>query len=212
MDMWSEHTRFGLSLFALISPLPVIPVFLGLTASLNPREKITAATVAALTLFGVLMLGYYVGEPLISALGSSIASFQIAGGVIIGLSGFSMLNAQSTRPEASGEPKQRLSPVAVGVVPVGIPLLGGPGSMTAVMLEGHGHFSVSHEGIVLAIIVICCLLTWVCLLFAGAIARAFGETGLGIFQRAFGVIVIAVGVEIAVRGIRAHVESFIAGM
>jgi multiple antibiotic resistance protein len=211
MELWTEHTRFGLSLFALISPLPVIPIFLGLTSNLTPRERVTAATAAALTLLGVLIGGYYIGEPLIRALGSSIASFQIAGGVIIGLSGFAMLNAPSGPAGSESAPSKQQSAVAIGIVPIGMPLLGGPGSLSAVMLEGHGHYSAFHEQVVLAIIIGCTLLTWLSLLFAGGISRVIGNTGLLVFQRAFGIIVISVGVEVIVRGIMAHAKTFIAG-
>ena len=64
---------------------------------------------------------------------------------------------------------------------------------------------------VLAIIIGCTLLTWLSLLFAGGISRVIGNTGLLVFQRAFGIIVISVGVEVIVRGIMAHAKTFIAG-
>ncbi|MGJ3261420.1 MAG: MarC family protein [Rhodospirillales bacterium] len=210
MDAWAEHTRFGLSLFALISPLTVVPIFLGLTAHLTHPEKRTAATVAALTLLAVLIGGYFVGEPLIGALGSSIASFQIAGGAIIAMSGFSMLNAPAVGSASGNAETHKHSAVAIGIVPVGMPLLGGPGSLSAVMLEGHGHFSITHEEIVISIILACVVLTWVILLFAGGIARVMGNTGLSVFQRAFGIIVISVGVEVISRGVLAHADRYLA--
>lgn len=207
MEHWTEHSRFALSLFAIIAPMAAIPIFIGLTTHMTSRERFKAASAAALTLIVVLIGGYAAGEPLINALGTSIESFQIAGGFVIGLSGFAMMNAPAEAAASDGSDGE--SAILVGIVPVGMPLLAGPGALTTVMLEGHRGFSPLHDGKILSVIVGCGVLTWLLLVFAQTVARRVGRTGLVAFQRFFGLIVIAVGVEIIIRGVFAHVDRFI---
>ena len=212
MDNWAEHTRFAISLFALINPLAVVPIFVGLTSHLAPREQTKAAAVAVASMAVVLIGAYYGGEGLIRAHGASLPSFQIAGGIIIALSGYGMLSQQTIASSEAPDAGTRPSAASIGVMPVGIPLLAGPGSITAVMLEGHAGFSPTHTAIVLSIFVNCAIATFLVLYFSKHIARLLGPTGLLIFQRGFGLIVIAVGVEVVVRGLRAHVLDFVHSM
>ncbi len=211
MEAWSEHSRFAIGLFALISPLPVIPIFLGLTGHLTSRERRMAAGVAALTLFVALSAGHQFGEALITALGSSIASFQIAGGIIIAISGFKMLNGSVTK-DSDDKHGSSGSAMSIGIVPIGIPLLAGPGSLTAVMLEGHSGFTLSHESTVFSIVVGCSLLTGLILFFSDYITRVLGALGLLVFERVFGLIVISIGIEVLIRGIYAHGKVFLSTM
>lgn len=206
---WSGHLRFGISLFALADPIGNVPIFLGLTSRLSLRGRMSAATAAAVTMLAVLLIGYYVGEAVMTTLGTSLPSFQIAGGLIIALSGYEMMT-EAVLPSADDvESDSGASAIHVGVAPMGIPLLGGPGTMTGVMLEGHTGFGLAHSQLVVAIILAVVVLSWAILASAGAVARLLGRSGMLVFQRLFGLIVIAIGVEIIVGGVLGHVERFV---
>lgn len=208
MEAWSEHSRFAISLFALISPLSAIPFFLGLTSHLSRSERRLAACAATITLFVALSAACQFGESMITALGASLASFQIAGGIIIGLAGFKMLS--ETAPDSpNSNSSSSGSAISLGIVPMGLPMLGGPGTLTAVMLEGHSGFSFGHEGIVFSIIVGCSLLTGLILFFSDYISRILGATGLMVIERVFGLVIISIGVEVVIRGIYAHANAFL---
>lgn len=209
MVSWTEHTRFALGLFALLTPFSVAPIFIGLTAHMTARDRVLTATIACVTLFLVLGLVLHGGEALINALGTTLASFQIAGGAIIALNGFILMAAADPAPP--GVPAAQAggpSAFQVGVVPLAIPMLAGPGAMTQMMLEGHGT-SLSHEIILISISAGCAFATWLILLAAIPLIRFLGQAGLQVLQRIFGLILIAIGVEIIVRGVLAHVSRFV---
>ncbi|EDP61368.1 multiple antibiotic resistance (MarC)-related protein [alpha proteobacterium BAL199] len=97
--------------------------------------------------------------------------------------------------------------IKVGVVPLGIPLMAGPGSFTAVILESQHSHSGGSLSVSLTIIGVAAVM-WVLYLLAVPIARILGPIGLNIITRLFGLVVTAIGVEIIVRGIQTHVASF----
>ena len=206
---WTEHSRFALGLFAMLAPFDLMPVFIGLTARMTLRGRLATATIACLTLFLTLTLVLYLGEVLLAALGTSLSSFQIAGGAIIALNGMAIMKGAEPGPARDGTAKEAGPSVfQVGVVPLGIPLLAGPGAMTQMMLEGHGS-SLAHEIVLIAIIAGCTLATWGILLAAIPISRFLGRTGLRVLEQVFGVILVAIGVEFVVRGVLAHAAGYL---
>ncbi len=212
MTDWSEHSRFALALFALLTPFSVAPVFIGLTAHMPLRDRVATASIACIALFLVLGLVLHVGEALITALGTSLASFQIAGGAIIAMNGFVLMAGPEPVPADPARPQRAgPAPLQVAVVPLAIPMLAGPGAMTQMMLEGHGN-GLLHEIILISITAACAFATWLILLAAIPVVRILGATGLQVFQRVFGLVLIAIGVEIAVRGVLTHAAQFAAAL
>ncbi|HMA11888.1 MAG TPA: NAAT family transporter, partial [Steroidobacteraceae bacterium] len=130
-----ELVKAALALFAIVDPVGVIPIFLVATQGYTQAQGRSAARIAALTVLGVLTLFTFVGEPMLSFFGIRLAAFSVAGGLLLLLLALSMVQAhvsplRQTRDEAvEAEEKD-----AVGVVPLGIPLLAGPGAITHVIV------------------------------------------------------------------------------
>lgn len=206
MNDWTEDTRFAIELITIIAPFVSLSMFVGMTERMSNRGRIKTASTAVATMTIALLATQYAGTAVITALGTTLPSFQIAGGLIILLAGFTMLRSEveDVTAEASYGDAQAIK---VGVVPLGIPLMAGPGSFTAVILESQH----SHNGGELAVsitILGVAVVMWVLYLLAVPIARALGPTGLNIITRLFGLIVTAIGVEIIVRGVLTHAANF----
>src|SRR5882757_6325163 len=131
-----QYARFFISLFAILSPFAAIPLFLELTDGFTTGQKSRTAAAASATVGAVLIISGLAGEPILAALGTSLDAFRVGGGIVLLLVALSMLSAQTStvqhRPEEAAEADTSSS---VGVVPLGIPLLAGPGSISSIIIE-----------------------------------------------------------------------------
>ena len=208
MESWAEYTRFSIGLFAMLTPFAGLTVFLSLTSHFESADKKKAATGASLTVVIVLLMSQFFGETILFALGTTLPSFQIAGGIIIGLSGLSMVTMNVAAQAHDHESKDSVSQSAIslGAVPIGIPLMAGPGGITNVIRETHVGHGIEHAGVISLIIVLVSAVIWVMFVLASQIYRFLGKTGITILTKIFGLVLVAIGVEIMIAGIRAHLQ------
>jgi multiple antibiotic resistance protein len=203
MPDWSEYSRFVISLFAILTPFAAIPIYLGLTEGRSEAYRARTADSAALTVLCVLGFSAVAGDVVLRILGTSLDSFRVGGGLVLLLMAISMLSAQVSRvqqtPSERDEAERR---EAVGVVPLGLPLLAGPGAISSVIIQMQRHDPWPHAALVLASIALVCLLLWAALRMAGPIGARLGRTGLNILNRLFGLLLAAVAVEIIATGLR----------
>lgn len=204
MEAWSEYSRFLIALFAILTPFAAIPIFLGMTEGRSPAERNGIARSAVLTVATVLISSLFLGDAILTVLGTSLASFRVGGGIVLLLISLSLLNAtvsavKHTEQEAD-EAGQRN---AIGVVPLGLPLLAGPGSISAVIIEAQRGHGWEHFAILIACILTVCIGMLVTLRLAVPIGTKLGQTGLNIMNRLTGLLLAAVAVEIIAAGLRA---------
>src|SRR3569623_565708 len=129
-----ELAKAALALFAIVDPVGVIPMFLLATQGYTLAQSHAAARIAALTVLGVLTLFAFLGEPLLMFFGIRLAAFAVAGGLLLLLLALSMVQARvSPQRQTQDEAAEAEEREAVGVVPLGIPLLAGPGAITHVI-------------------------------------------------------------------------------
>lgn len=186
MKLSSDVTTL-IALFAIVSPITSIPVFLSLTGGdTKERRRIIAlqtALVSGLTLF----IAYFVGDVILKLLSIQMDAFRIAGALIIGAIAWSMvMGKKASIFEAS--------PTGAAVVPLAIPMMAGPGAIATVISIGN-----SDRGIVriadVIIILVLSILTFVLLLAAEPIERILGEQGLMVLTRIFGLLLLAIAVS-----------------
>lgn len=204
MAPWSEYTRFVISLFAILTPFAAIPIYLGLTEGRSQTERQAIARTAVLTVVAVLWASALAGDVVLQILGTSLDSFRVGGGIVLLLMALSMLNARvSPVQQTHDEVSEAEGKTAIGVVPLGLPLLAGPGAISSVIIEMHRSDSLLHQALVLACIAVVALGLWVSLRLAEPIGARLGRTGLNILNRLFGLLLAAVAVEIIAVGLRA---------
>jgi multiple antibiotic resistance protein len=194
----SMGEMFG-ALFPVVSPISVIPVFLVLTANRPASERMRIALKSSLYVGAILIVFLFAGEPLLHHFGISLEALQIAGGIVVGLSGLQMVMA---RVQVSKD-----VPGDVSFSPLAMPLLAGPGALGVLMgLESRRTSDVPSPGFVVGIVLIV-LAVYACLMLAGQLVRFIGNAGLDALGRIFGLLVMAIGVEMVVHGINEH-EAF----
>lgn len=203
----ASFVAFGLaaftSLFAIVDPLAAVPVYLALTSRDTPARRRAIARRAALTTLVVLLVFASAGPVLFRFFGISIAAFKIAGGALLLAMAFDMLRAKvsATRSTAAEEEDAAMRE-DVGLIPIGIPLLSGPGAIASSMMlasraRGAGEVMALYTAIVLV-----GLVTWLILRGATGIARVLSRTGMNVIARLMGLILAAVAVQFVMDGVR----------
>lgn len=195
--------KIFIALIALVNPLGVLPMFISLTQDFTPAQKQRAIRTAAFTVVAVISTCALLGEQIIKFFGISTASLQVAGGLLILLMSLSMLNAQPSDAKTTAEERDEAEHKdTIGVVPLGIPLLTGPGAMsTVIVLAGKSHHASDYAALIGSGVVIAALV-WLTLQMAQPIARFMGRTGINIATRIMGLLVAAVAVEFIVEGLK----------
>jgi multiple antibiotic resistance protein len=203
MEHWTEYSRFFVALFVILDPFAAVPIFLVLTKSFTSVERARIAGVTSLAVLTVLVFAALAGETLLNGMGTSLASFRVGGGIVLLLMALAMLRAQPdllrSTPSEEVEAEDRQ---AIAVVPLAIPLLAGPGSISTVIIEMHRSSAEYHSLLVILCVAAVCLLLWLVLRVATRIGRVLGQTGLNVITRLFGLILAAIAVEIMANGFR----------
>ena len=199
----AELIKSAFALFAIVDPVGMIPIFLLATQGHSRGQSRAAADIATLTVAVVLVAFSLVGQGLLDFLGIRLASFSVAGGILLLLLGLSMVAAhtspQRQTPEEADETDERQ---AIGVVPLGVPLLAGPGAITHVIVAaGAAPPGLAHQGLLLLPILAVALSVWLSFRAAPWIARRFGKTGIHVVTRLMGLIIAAISVEMIARGL-----------
>ena len=187
------------SIFIIVDPLGLVPYFITLTSGYSPSRRKRTVHLAIMTTIFVLTAFALFGNQILKLFGITIPAFRIAGGFIIFMVAIQMLQAQRTRLKATPEEEAHsYEQEEIGVVPLGTPMLAGPGAITTVIV-----LSESNLWVILASILITALLAYVILLQANRISNLLGPTGLNIFIRLMGLVLAAVSVQFVIDGIKA---------
>lgn len=200
---FTEYTKIFISLFAILDPIGMIPVIILFTASLSRQKRVEVGRMTSLAVGGILLVALLLGEPLLAFFGISINSFRVAGGILLMLMSITMLNGNVYKPvpSADGNPDLEDS-TSHAIVPLSTPLLAGPGSISAVIMEAHKVHGVQHYLIMTLIIVLLGITVWLTFLAAPWVAKRLGKVGIDIFTRLMGLILAAIAVEFIAIGTR----------
>ncbi|GHA71913.1 UPF0056 inner membrane protein [Formosimonas limnophila] len=192
-----------IALLALVNPLGVLPMFISLTQGHTRKEKQRTIRAAALTVVAVISICVLLGEQIIEFFGISTASLQVAGGLLILLMSLAMLNAQMGGARTTAEEQDEAEHKStLGVVPLGIPLLTGPGAISTVIVYADKARGLGDYAVIIGCGVVLAALVWLVLQLAEPINRVMGRSGINIATRIMGLLVAAVAVEFIVEGLK----------
>lgn len=202
------------SLFAIVDAIAVVPVFLALTRGFSPAERRRVALKGALVGLGVLLFFGLAGDFVFRVFGITIPAFRIAGGLLIFKYAFDMLHGERPGQDANDEELRRAEAVqreSVGITPIGVPLLTGPGAIATMMVYvSTAPDDLTRVGIFGAAILVF-VLAYALLRSAPMVDRFLGPTGLMITIRLMGLILAAVAVQFVADGVMGLVRIFQAG-
>lgn len=202
MDDWAEYLKFFAALVSIANPIGAIPVFITLTSDDSLRQRRKIASQAILSFSGILLVILFIGEPLLDFFGITIASFKTAGGIIILLMAISMVHGQvSKAKQTAGEAEDAAAKDSVAIVPLGIPLLAGPGAISTVIVYSLHASLLVNKLFLGTVVLIVALLIWLCLNAAPYIAKLLGKTGMNIVTRIMGLILASIGIEFITHGL-----------
>ncbi len=194
MSWFVDYLHFSLALLAISGPQSAIPVFLSLTTGMGKKEKAGVARTAMVTVALVLIISAVCGAQILKIFGTSLDSFRIAGGILLMTIAFSMLKAQETR-HTEEETAEAANKDSIGTVPLGLPILAGPGSISAVVIATQTNPTPAYFAVVVCSILTVAGVAWMCLRMADRIGAFLGQTGINIMSRIFGMLVAAVAVQ-----------------
>jgi len=201
--------NFIVTTFALLNPLGVLPIFIGLTAREDRGVQRLVALFISLTMLALLLVFLFVGESILQFLGVSMDAFRIAGGILLLLMGLKIVAGDE------GDPGAQLAKVAVGVndlreaetvfqkivIPMAMPLLVGPGVIANVILYA-AKDKAEHDGGALVLGTFLLSVVVLAIFLAGRWLKAVvGPIGLNILMRVMGLMVAAMGVQFMVTGV-----------
>lgn len=192
------------SIFFLVDPFAAIPAFLAITENAEPARRKRMARKGAFTCFIVLTGFALGGQLLFKMFGITLPAFEVAGGLILLLIGLDMLEAKrSPTQEATGDTEEASHKEDAGIVPLGIPMLAGPGAISSVMVLVGQVPSLWHweMGAILGSITLTSLLSYWVLAGAGRVRQVMGETGIRILVRIMGLLLVALAMQFFVNGL-----------
>ena len=193
-----------IALLAIVNPIGVVPFFLAFTQGFSLEQRRRTLNVSAFTAFCVVSISGLAGLHIINFFGISIASFQVGGGMLLLISSLHMLNAQPAESGADdvveGQHKADAG-VSVAVVPLTIPLLTGPATISTVVIYAEKTTSFLEHAVLVGYGVVIGLATWAAFSASGRIAQVLGRTGINVMTRLMGLILAAMAVELLADGL-----------
>lgn len=198
---FTEYTKIFIGLFAILDPIGIIPVIILFTAGMTATQRARAGRLASFTVGCILLAALLLGEPLLGFFGISINSFRVAGGILLMLISIKMLLGNLSQSVGNSDAEGD-AVSAHAIVPLSTPLLAGPGSIGAVIVEAHKARGLEHYLIMGAEIVLLSMTVWLTFLLAPWVAQRLGKIGIDVFTRLMGLILAAIAVEFIAGGMR----------
>jgi multiple antibiotic resistance protein len=190
------------SIFFLVDPIAAIPAFLVMTADSDADRRRHMAKRAAWTCFIVLSGFGLAGTLIFKVFGITLPAFKIAGGVILMLIGLDMLHARRSKTkETPGETEEGAAKDDVGIIPLGIPMLAGPGSISTVMVLMSEVPIWWHAFPIFVAIAATAVASYWTLAAADAVRNYLGETGISVVTRMMGLLLTAIAVQFILNGL-----------
>src|SRR5215469_9162118 len=190
------------SVFFLVDPFAVIPLFLAVAETSPEAERRQIARRAAWTCAIVLCLFSVAGSLIFKAFGITLPAFKIAGGIILLLIGLDMLQARQSATKSTAEEQQEGAEKAdASIIPLGMPMLAGPGAISTVMVLVGGAHSIWQHTVVYGVILLTSYISYWVLSGADRVRRYLGNTGIRIMTRLMGLLLVALAVQFVVNGL-----------
>lgn len=191
-----------ITLLAIVNPLAIVPFFIHYTQGFTALQRKRTIDIASVSVFVVIAVCALLGLAVLDFFNISLASFQVGGGLLLMTSALSMLNAQPVETKATlAEVNDAHNKTSIAVVPLTIPLLAGPATMSTVVIYAEQAGSVTQHATLIGYGVVIALATWLCFTLAKPIARVLGQTGINVMTRLMGLILAALSVEVMAAGL-----------
>lgn len=198
------YFKFFIGLFALVNPVGIIPVFISMTSYQTATARNKTNLTANLSVAIILWSSLFLGDGILQLFGIiSIDSFRIAGGILVVTIAMSMISGKLGEDKQNKQEKSETAiRESIGVVPLALPLMAGPGAISSTIVWGTRYHSIAHLlgfSVAIALFALCC---WGVFRMAPWLVRLLGQTGINVITRIMGLLLMALGIEFIVTGIK----------
>ena len=195
-----------ITLLAIVNPLAIVPFFIHYTEGFSREHRRRTIAISSFSCFVVIAISALLGLDILNFFGISLASFQVGGGMLLLTSAMNMLSAQPAEAkthtnELEDGAEKAARGASIAVVPLTIPLLTGPATMSTVVIYSEKAKTFLQLGTLVAYGVVIALATAACFALAQPIARVLGKTGINVMTRLMGLILAALAVEVMSDGL-----------
>ena len=193
-----------IALLAIVNPIGVVPFFIHFTQTFTREQRQRTIRISAFSAFCVIAVSALAGLKIIEFFGISLASFQVGGGCLLLISSLAMLNAEQadTKPSDVSEGNEKIDAGAsIAVVPLTIPLLTGPATISTMVIYADKTRHVWQLAVLVGYGVVIAVITYLVFSASGRIAKVLGRTGINIMTRLMGLILAAMAVELLADGL-----------
>ncbi len=198
MPNFPAYIKIFTALLAILNPWGVLPFFLSVTRDNTDEERRKIAKTIGLSVATVLTVTALVGQEILGFFGISVDAFKVGGSILLLIMAIDMLKGKG---KASQEPESSTDKTGIAVVPLSIPLIAGPGSISTVIIYANQAKDWIHLALIIACIALASLVTWLILRAANRIGSLIGAIGLNVAGRLMGLLLAAIAVEFFVSGI-----------
>ena len=203
LRMLQELLLVFTSVLFIVDPFAVVPSFLAMTARDKPATRRVLARRGAWTTAVTLTLFALAGSLIFKVFGITIGAFKIAGGVLMGLNALDMVQARrSQQKETPAETKEGIEKEDIGILPLGIPMLAGPGAISTVMVLAVGSKTTITTVALYIAIALTAYVSYLTLAAASHVERRLGQTGMRILTRLMGLVLCAIAAQFIIDGIK----------
>ncbi len=194
------------TLLAIVNPLAIVPFFIHYTQGFTREQRRRTIWISSFSAFAVIAISALLGLQILAFFSISLASFQVGGGMLLLTSALAMLNAQPAEARSNAEEihdaaERSAARASIAVVPLTIPLLTGPATMSTVVIYADKAKDYLQLGALVGYGVVIALATALCFALAEPIARGLGKTGINVMTRLMGLILAALAVEVMSDGL-----------
>lgn len=196
------------TLFVTIDPVGLAPIFIGVTVGMSKQQRRSVALRACVIAMGLMVLFLLAGQIILDTLGITIHAFRVAGGLLLFYTAFEMVfGARQKRKEETTETAISQDQIAnLAVFPLALPLIAGPGAISAtILLSTQFESSWEWRGVLLAVIAFVILLVYLAFIASELLSKYLGNTGRMIMTRLLGVLLAALSVQFVIDGVKALV-------
>ena len=195
-----------ITLLAIVNPLAIVPFFIHYTQGFSQEQRLRTIRTASFSAFCVIAACALLGLQILDFFSISLQSFQVGGGMLLLISAMNMLNAQPAEAKANTHDLEEGAEKAatgssIAVVPLTIPLLTGPATMSTVVIYADRAQTVWQHTALVGYGVVVAVATYLCFSLAEPIARVLGKTGINVMTRIMGLILAALSVEVMAVGL-----------
>ena len=201
LNITDELLRAIVGIFVIVDPIGSVGIFLSVTNGFTQTKKEKAARFAGITVAAVLVIAALMGQAILDLFGIRLAAFSVAGGILFLILAVEMIRGEGASQFHNLSKRSEQLPAAA-IVPLGVPLMAGPGAISTVILASPGSANWFETTILISSIAVLGIVTWLCFSYAQYIGKLIGDIGIQLISRIMGLILAALAVEYMVKGVQ----------